>query len=342
MVESKDLSNKFPRNHWYAIYESKNLKNKSTPIRIKRFTKELVLWRDHQNKTVCHSAYCPHRGADLGFGKIVEHRSTEGKIKTLECEYHGFRFGCDSESSVKCLLAPCEGANGKIHPGLRLDTYPIKEAQGLIWMWWGDKQEHYPDVPWTEEIPPNYQSSASDTMIWNVSFVRTMESMLDLHHLPFLHSKALPNIGSYMEPFDAWLEDENDCKLIRSKGELKADPKFENPKKRKFKFSSTVIFPSLMYAEFLKGVTLLALSTPIDENKTWVLGRYYQDIVKLPIIDKFTSWLFLVLDLKAAQPDDHRALSNSHPQYPGKHDNNLVHADKGIALWHQLYNASCQ
>jgi phenylpropionate dioxygenase-like ring-hydroxylating dioxygenase large terminal subunit len=66
-------------NQWYVILESKELKSHH-PLRIKRFSENLVLWRDENNEVSCIAdEYC-HRGASLSCGKIIK-----GK---LECPFH--------------------------------------------------------------------------------------------------------------------------------------------------------------------------------------------------------------------------------------------------------------
>ena len=87
-------------NQWYVILESKELKSRH-PLRIKRFSENLVLWRDENNEVSCIADECCHRGASLSCGKIIK-----GK---LECPFHDFIY--DKSGIVKVIPA-----NGKNKP----------------------------------------------------------------------------------------------------------------------------------------------------------------------------------------------------------------------------------
>ena len=66
--------------------------------------------------------FCPHRGAPLSLGRVVE-----GK---LVCGYHGLEMGCDG----KTVAMPGQRVRG--FPPIR--TYPVIERYGFIWVWPGD------------------------------------------------------------------------------------------------------------------------------------------------------------------------------------------------------------
>src|SRR3984893_4999251 len=78
----------------------------------------VVVYRDATGRAVVQGAYCPHLGADLSAGAVVE-----GQIR---CAYHHWRFDC----AGTCVDIP---AGHRIQPGARIPTYPTAEAWGLIW-----------------------------------------------------------------------------------------------------------------------------------------------------------------------------------------------------------------
>lgn len=51
---------------------------------------------------------CAHRGMPLSAGAVVD--------GTVECPYHGYRYGADG----RCTLIPALGPDSPAHPGLRL------------------------------------------------------------------------------------------------------------------------------------------------------------------------------------------------------------------------------
>ncbi|MFI5328164.1 MAG: Rieske 2Fe-2S domain-containing protein, partial [Candidatus Rokuibacteriota bacterium] len=78
----------------------------------------VILYRDATGRAVVQGAFCPHLGADLSVGQVVE-----GQVR---CAYHHWMFDC----AGTCVNIP---AGDKIPPGARIPTYPSAEAWGLIW-----------------------------------------------------------------------------------------------------------------------------------------------------------------------------------------------------------------
>jgi nitrite reductase/ring-hydroxylating ferredoxin subunit len=78
----------------------------------------VVLYRDAAGNALVQSAFCPHLGADLSVGQVVD-----GQIR---CAYHHWRF----DGAGACVDIP---TGDKIPPGARIWTYPSAEAWGLIW-----------------------------------------------------------------------------------------------------------------------------------------------------------------------------------------------------------------
>ena len=73
------------RNRWYPVLETGALRK--TSIGIKRFGLDLVLWRDPTGAARISPATCPHRGASLAGGRIVDG----------ELEFDGTALGVDLE-----------------------------------------------------------------------------------------------------------------------------------------------------------------------------------------------------------------------------------------------------
>jgi nitrite reductase/ring-hydroxylating ferredoxin subunit len=82
--------------------------------------RECVLWRDTAGKAHVWEDRCPHRGMRLSFGFVRGDR--------IACLYHGWRY----DTAGQCRAVPA-------HPDLdvpktiRVRTYPMQEACGLIW-----------------------------------------------------------------------------------------------------------------------------------------------------------------------------------------------------------------
>lgn len=97
----------------------------------------VVVYRDATGRAVVQGAYCPHLGADLSVGEVIE-----GQIR---CAYHHWRFDC----AGSCVDIP---AGDRIPPGARIATYPTAEAWGLIWAFNGEAPTYpVPGIPGVAE-----------------------------------------------------------------------------------------------------------------------------------------------------------------------------------------------
>ncbi|MGY0210497.1 Rieske 2Fe-2S domain-containing protein, partial [Bacillus cereus] len=161
-----NINRVFPRN-WYAVSYAKDIKK--IPVKKRVAGKDFVLYRDEKGEVQALSPYCPHRGADLSLGQVVN-----GK---LVCPYHGWEF----DSCGTCVRIPSQ-PNKPIPKFAHTFSYPVKEKIGLIWI--------YPD---SEETPPEWKTFhvMENTPFklsffhatWNAHLTRSIESVLDIAHL---------------------------------------------------------------------------------------------------------------------------------------------------------------
>ena len=83
--------------------------------------KAIALWRSASGRLTASDDRCPHRGMRLSHGFV--------RGEALSCIYHGWRYGQDGQ----CLRIPA-------HPDLtppktiRVETYPVVEQNGIIWI----------------------------------------------------------------------------------------------------------------------------------------------------------------------------------------------------------------
>ncbi len=97
----------------------------------------VVVYRDAAGRPVVQGAYCPHLGADLSVGQVVD-----GQIR---CAYHHWRFDC----AGTCVDIP---AGDRIPKAARIPTYPSAEAWGLVWAFNGAAPTFpVPGIPGAEE-----------------------------------------------------------------------------------------------------------------------------------------------------------------------------------------------
>jgi len=146
----------------------------------------VILYRDGSGTALVQSAYCPHLGADLSVGHVID-----GQIR---CAYHHWRFDC----SGRCVDIP---AGDKIPPGARIATYPVAEAWGLIWAFNGETPTFaVPRIPGIEERDLVYESHfrgtrATDPWV-SVSNGVDFQHLRTLHGLPAVDPDAI-SVGEH-------------------------------------------------------------------------------------------------------------------------------------------------
>lgn len=307
-------------NCWYALAEAKAVGSKR-PLALERLGRRWVLWRDERGEVACLPAACPHRGADLGLGRV-----RDGEI---ECPYHGFRFA----SSGACTAIPCEGRDARIPAGLHTHAPTIREAHGLIWMWFG-ASEPVGDPPWLPHAPEPGPRSVTWQEDWAISFTRVMEGMQDLHHFPFAHRKVDPWRGraAKLDPFEFVADGEH---LHQHAGLCRDEP----GAKPVALFELDAVFPAFVYLKFGARIDGSVVTCPIDDQRTWVWACYRVRSGLGRFVDRLAAWFGLWSEFALVQPDDKRMLASSQPQRPTIHDAHLVRADAQIAAWHKLRRA---
>jgi vanillate O-demethylase monooxygenase subunit len=124
----------FPRNAWYVAATPEEIDAK--PLGRTVCGERMVFFRGPDGAAAALQDWCPHRGAPLSLGRVVE-----GK---LVCGYHGLEMGCDG----KTVAMPGQRVRG--FPAVR--SYPIAEHAGFIWVWPGDAAlasfNKLPVLPW--------------------------------------------------------------------------------------------------------------------------------------------------------------------------------------------------
>ena len=298
---------------WYPLIESDRVRRK--PLALRRLGESLVLWRDAAGALACMRDRCPHRGVALSRGRV---RGNE-----LECGYHGFRF----ERGGACVAIPCDGPNARIPRRMRATTWPVREAYGLVWAFWGEARDALPEIPWFDALGDRRAGTCSGTLDWPLNYVRTIESNFDLHHTPWLHRSIAP-VGAIVEPYEV----EIDGTDIRTRGELRREGHTKGmPFRLDFKF------PSITYLGLTDKLYAVVADCPIDDATTWRFIRYYQDYVRVPGLAWLVSWLALQVEIRVAQNrQDLPMVRTQRPREPGAHEDVLVRADRGTAAYLKL------
>ncbi|HEU4324250.1 MAG TPA: aromatic ring-hydroxylating dioxygenase subunit alpha [Roseiflexaceae bacterium] len=265
-------------NMWYAALESREVKP-GKPLGVKRMGEELVFWRDKQGRIVVMRDRCPHRQSKLSPGKIVD--------GNIQCHFHGFQF--DREGA--CQLVPANGRNGPKPKIFQCWTYPAREAFGLIWIWNGEPRQEYPPLPFVEGLEEH--SYGTFQVEWNVHYTRAVEGVLDVSHLPFVHAKTIGRGGKTLVngPYTTlednrlrvWISNQPDAGLPAIKPTEVPPP--STPPQLRFNF------PNVWQLWLSDKVSMVQIAAPIDEEHTMIYIRFYQRLVKQPLLSRLLNWV---------------------------------------------------
>ena len=155
-------------NYWYVVARSDAVKN--TPLGVKLWNQNIVLFRDQQGQIQALEDRCPHRQVKLSQGQVLGN--------TLECLYHGWQFQGDG-SYVKI---PYLAEHQKL-PTCSLRYYPVRDVSGFIWVFPGESHlahlvEPLPIPEW-EHL--NYIATVSQIHCQaHYSFL--IENLMDMYH----------------------------------------------------------------------------------------------------------------------------------------------------------------
>jgi phthalate 4,5-dioxygenase len=168
------------RSYWLPVLLSEELPERDGPqVRLKILGEELLAFRDSTGRVGLVHPRCPHRGADLYFG-----RNEEGGLR---CAYHGWKFGADGQ----CLdmpTVPPETARGMCDKA-RIRAYPTEEWGGMVWAYLRPiaEGETAPPLPQLEmALVPPVQRHVSKKL-QECNWAQAAEGGIDTAHFSFLH-----------------------------------------------------------------------------------------------------------------------------------------------------------
>lgn len=175
--EARDILDTGLRNLWYGIVESARVADR--PVAIRRWDRDLVLWRDSAGAVHLQDDRCPHRGAPLS---IARHDGDR-----LTCAYHGVEIRGDGSVASVPGQPDCGMA-----ADCRVNTYPTEEHRGLVFAWLGDGLgDGSGAAPPPLKLPERLASDAFEAFLsyqeWRCPYRYMIDNNMDPMHGAFLH-----------------------------------------------------------------------------------------------------------------------------------------------------------
>jgi nitrite reductase/ring-hydroxylating ferredoxin subunit len=167
------------RRFWVPVLLARELPEPDCPpVRVKVMGEELLAFRDTQDRIGLVEPTCPHRGANLFFGRNED--------CGLRCAYHGWKFDVDG----RCVDIPTMARDEGMRARVGLTAYPAVERGDVVWAYLGPR-EHRPDLPDLEFalVPPEHRFVTKKLQQCN--WAQACEGALDTGHFSFLHTPVV-------------------------------------------------------------------------------------------------------------------------------------------------------
>ena len=175
---------------WYPVAWSHELKRGKT-IGVRYAANPIALIRPTEGSVFALEDRCAHRQVPLSKGRVCG--------QSVQCCYHGWAYG----RSGRCIDVPYLG-KGKLPNGVR--TYPVKEQDGLIFIFPGDaeKAETVPLPPTLARVGNSAYKTRKFGREVGCHYSFMHENLMDMNH-QFMHMKQMGDmrprfLGQRREP----------------------------------------------------------------------------------------------------------------------------------------------
>ncbi|WP_216893146.1 Rieske 2Fe-2S domain-containing protein [Nocardia alni] len=174
-VEGDAPMGELMRRYWMPVLLSSDVESDGAPRRVRILGGDYVVFRDSEGEVGVLDEACPHRGASLALAR--------NENCALQCLYHGWRV----DRTGKIVETPSEPADSTFKDKIRHVGYPVREAGGMIWSYFGppEVEPRFPDFEWTGRKPEEiYTIRVAQRCNW----AQALEGAIDAAHSNFLHN----------------------------------------------------------------------------------------------------------------------------------------------------------
>lgn len=172
-VGPKDGAGRVLRRYWQPAALTVELEGERPVAAVRLMGEDLVLFRDNEGELGLIGRQCPHRGADLCYGR----REDNG----LRCPFHGWHF----DRTGQCVEQPGEPEGSRMHENIRIPSYPVIEKNGIIFAYMGPGDP--PPFPGLDCFAAPGTHVFAFKGLWECNWLQAMEVGIDPAHASFLH-----------------------------------------------------------------------------------------------------------------------------------------------------------
>jgi phthalate 4,5-dioxygenase len=161
------------RRYWQPAALVDELAGGRPAVPVELFGEQLVMFRGEQGEYGLVGRQCPHRGADLKFGRLED--------SGIRCPFHGWLFDING----KCVEQPAEPAGSNFHTKINHTAYPCIERSGIVFAYLGPGDP--PPLPSYDcFVAPEAFTFAFKGHI-DANWLQALEVGIDPAHASFLH-----------------------------------------------------------------------------------------------------------------------------------------------------------
>ena len=161
------------RSYWQPAALVEELEGERRVKAVRLLGEDLVLFRDERGRYGLLDRHCPHRRADLSYGR----REDGG----LRCAFHGWLFDVDG----RCVETPAEPEGSRLCESVRLASYPVVERCGILWAYLGAGAP--PAFPEFDCFVAPGEYTFAFKGYWDCNWLQALEIGIDPAHASFLH-----------------------------------------------------------------------------------------------------------------------------------------------------------
>jgi phenylpropionate dioxygenase-like ring-hydroxylating dioxygenase large terminal subunit len=260
-VSTEDIWSTGILNQWYLVCRSEDVG--TTPVGLTRLNRKIALWRDGSGTVHAIDDFCPHRGAPMSKGVVVENG--------LACKYHGVVVNGQGVVQVVPPVHDCPMVRQKKNIG-----YPVQEKFGAIWLYFSDGiDDKVPEM----ELPPQMTSPEWSgflfTQVWNCNYRVALDNRLDPIHGSYLHmdtftlvygtKQSLIELETTERGFIIQRDTQRGVNIDRTEVVYKPGSNYW--------VATEIPYPKSAGGNFFR---IMAYPTPIDAERTYVWFFRYQ------------------------------------------------------------------
>lgn len=161
------------RRYWQPAALSVELDAERPTKAVELLGEKLVLFRDEAGRYGLMDRQCPHRGADLCYGRLED--------GGLRCPFHGWLF----DVTGQCLEQPAEPEGSTFYQRIKSTAYPCVEKNGIVFTYMGPGEP--PAVPELDCLVAPQTHSFAFKGLMECNWLQALEVGIDPAHASFLH-----------------------------------------------------------------------------------------------------------------------------------------------------------